>query len=69
MEEQIPEAWVGHEVTVYFGQGQQREWGTLVAVTDKGLVVRSKERGVEKVYWYPHSSITRILYGSADPAW
>jgi hypothetical protein len=24
MEEQIPEAWVGHEVTVFFGQGQQR---------------------------------------------
>jgi hypothetical protein len=65
MEEQIPEAWVGHEVTVYFSQANHRDVGTLVSVSEKGLVVRSIQHDVESVYWYPYSSITRILHGRA----
>ena len=65
MEEQIPETWVGDEVTVYFGQAQHRDVGTLVSVSEKGLVVRSMHHDVESVYWYPYSSITRILHGMA----
>ena len=42
MAEQIPEAWVGQEVIVYFGPGGQRQAGTLEEVSEKGIVVRSK---------------------------
>jgi hypothetical protein len=59
---EIPEAWVGQEVTVYFGQGHQ-QGGTLVSVSDKGLVLRSERDGIEGVYWYPHSSVIRLLHG------
>jgi hypothetical protein len=61
MAEQIPEAWVGHEVIVYFGQDHQ-DAGTLAAVADKGIVVRTILPDSENVYWYPYSSITRILH-------
>jgi len=63
MEEQIPEAWVGHEVTVYFGQAQHKDVGTLVSVSEKGIVVRHMQADFEEVYWYPNSSVTRLLHG------
>jgi len=59
---EIPEAWVGQEVTVYFGESYQ-QGGTLVSVSEKGIVVRHMHDGIEAVYWYPHSSVTRLLHG------
>ena len=35
MEEQIPEAWVGQEVTVFFGQEGNYQGGTLVSVSGR----------------------------------
>jgi hypothetical protein len=41
MMEQIPEAWVGQGVTVFFGQEGNRQGGTLVSVSERDIVVRS----------------------------
>ena len=40
MAEQIPEAWIGQEVIVYF-EPAQRQAGTLEDVSERGIVVRS----------------------------
>jgi len=61
---EIPEAWVDQEVTVYFGQ-RELSVGTLESVSEKGIVVRHMEDGIEQVYWYPNSSVTRLLQGIA----
>jgi hypothetical protein len=60
---EIPEAWVGQEVAVYYGQRELPVVGTLVSVSEKGIVVRHMEDGIEQVYWYPHSSVARLLQG------
>ena len=65
--EQIPEAWVGQEVIVYFGPGQ-RQAGTLEQVSEKGIVVRTKRETVESVFWYPLTSVTRLLQGRPQGA-
>jgi len=62
MAEQIPEAWIGQEVTVYFGQ-DHREVGTLEAVSERGIVVRATRTDIESVFWYPLTSVTRLLQG------
>jgi hypothetical protein len=59
---EIPEAWIGQEVTVYYGLSHQ-QWGTLASVSDNGIVVRSARGDFEEVAWYPHSSVTRLLHG------
>jgi hypothetical protein len=66
MAEQIPEAWIDQEVTVYFGPEERRHTGTLVSVSEQGLVVRSKpgERD-ESVFWYPLTSVIRLRHGWA----
>ena len=61
--EEIPEAWVGQEVTVYSGQRELPTLGTLESVSEKGIVVRHVQDDIEEVYWYPHSSVTRLLHG------
>jgi hypothetical protein len=38
MAEQIPEAWIGQEVTVYFGLEGYRQPGILKAVSERGIV-------------------------------
>ena len=63
MEEQIPEAWVGQEVTVFFGQEGNRQGGTLVSVSERDIVVRSVRDDSESVVWYPTSSVTRLVHG------
>jgi hypothetical protein len=68
MEEQIPEAWVGQEVTVFFGQEGNYQGGTLVSVSDRGIIVRSVRGVAESVYWYPISSVTRLLHGRSQGA-
>ena len=62
MAEQIPEAWVGQEVTVYFGPAHKQA-GTLESVSERGIVVRSAQEDIENVYWYPLTSVTRLLQG------
>jgi hypothetical protein len=68
MAEQIPEAWVGQEVIVYFGPAGQRQAGTLEDVSEKGIVVRSRRDNTESVFWYPHTSVTRLLQGRPQGA-
>jgi hypothetical protein len=63
MAEQIPEAWIGQEVIVYFGPAGQRQAGTLEDVSEKGIVVRSTRDETENVFWYPLTSVTRLLQG------
>jgi hypothetical protein len=63
MMEQIPEAWVGQEVTVYFGQEGNYQGGTLVSVSERDIVVRSARDDIENVVWYPISSVTRLVHG------
>jgi hypothetical protein len=62
MAQQIPEAWIGQEVTVYFGQ-DHREVGTLESVSERGIVVRATRADIESVFWYPLTSVTRLLKG------
>jgi hypothetical protein len=62
MAEQIPEAWVGQEVIVYFEPGH-RQAGTLKQVSERGIVVRSTREDVENVFWYPLTSVTRLMKG------
>jgi hypothetical protein len=66
MAEQIPQAWIGQEVTVYFGPEERWQTGTLVSVSEQGLVVRSTpgERNVG-VFWYPLTSVVRLMHGRA----
>jgi hypothetical protein len=63
MAEQIPGAWVGQEVIVYFGPAGQRQAGTLEDVSEKGIVVRSRRDNTESVFWYPHTSVLRLMQG------
>jgi hypothetical protein len=67
MAEQIPEAWVGQEVIVLYGPGQ-RQAGTLEDVSERGIVVRSTREGRENVFWYPLTSVTRLMKGSPQGA-
>jgi hypothetical protein len=41
MAEQIPEAWIGQVVTVYFGLEGYRQPGILKSVSERGIVVQS----------------------------
>ena len=43
MAEQIPEAWIGQEVTVYFGLEGYRQPGILKSVSERGIVVQSEQ--------------------------
>ncbi len=67
MAEQIPEAWVGQEVIVLYGTGN-RQAGTLEDVSEWGIVVRSTREGRENVFWYPLTSVTRLMKGSPQGA-
>jgi hypothetical protein len=63
----MPEAWVVQEVIVYFGPGH-RQAGTLEGVSERGIVVRSTREGRENVFWYPLTSVTRLLKGRPQGA-
>jgi hypothetical protein len=64
MAEQIPEAWIGQEVTVYFGLEGYRQPGILESVSERGIVVKSGQEGPEEhVFWYPHTSVLRLMRG------
>ena len=64
MAEQIPEAWIGQEVTVYFGSEGYRQPGILESVSERGIVVKSGQEGAEEhVFWYPHTSVLRLMRG------
>jgi hypothetical protein len=67
MAEQIPEAWVGQEVIVHFGPGN-RQAGTLEDVSERGIVVRSTREDRENVFWYPLTSVTRLMKGNPQGA-
>jgi len=49
MAEQIPEAWIGQEVTVYFGSEVHRHRGILESVSERGMVVRSTHGGEDEM--------------------
>jgi hypothetical protein len=42
MAEQIPQAWIDQQVTVYFDPNGSPQTGMLVSVSEQGLVVRSE---------------------------
>jgi hypothetical protein len=64
MAEQIPEAWIGQEVTVYFGLEGYRQPGILESVSERGILVQSGQGGAEEhVFWYPHTSVLRLMRG------
>jgi hypothetical protein len=64
MAEQIPEAWIGQEVTMYFGLEGYRQPGILESVSERGIVVKSGQEGAEEhVFWYPHTSVLRLMLG------
>jgi hypothetical protein len=64
MAEQMPEAWIGQEVTVYFGLEGYRQPGILKSVSERGIVVQSGQSGEEEhVFWYPHTSVLRLMRG------
>jgi hypothetical protein len=67
MAEQIPEARVGQEAIVYFWPGQ-RQVGTLEDVSERGIVVRSTRDETENVFWYPLTSVTRLMKGRPQGA-
>lgn len=48
MAEQIPEAWIGEEVTIAFGTKGGRNVGELQAVGDKGLAIKVMPPGGEE---------------------
>ncbi len=61
---QIPEAWIGQGVTVYFGLEGYRQPGTLESVSERDIVVQSGQAGAEEhVFWYPHTSVLRLMQG------
>jgi len=62
--ERIPEAWIGQEVTVYYGVERQTQRGILADVTEQGIVVRAEQgdRG-ESVSWYPITAVHRLTRG------
>jgi hypothetical protein len=69
MAEQIPEAWIGQEVTVYFGLEGYRQPGILMSVSERGIVVQSGQAGEEEhVFWYPHTSVLRLRRGRPQGA-
>ena len=52
---------------MYFEPGQ-RQAGTLEQVSEKGIVVRTKRESIESVFWYPLTSVTRLLQGKPQGA-
>jgi hypothetical protein len=65
MAQRIPEAWVGQEVTVYFGLEGYRQQGILESVSERGIVVRSMHGGEdEHLFWYPLTSVIRLMQGT-----
>jgi hypothetical protein len=66
MAEQIPQAWIDQEVTVFYDTEGGKQTGTLVSVSEQGLVVRSEpgERN-EGTFWYPLTSVIRLKQGRA----
>ncbi len=68
MADQIPEIWIGQEVTVFYGSGkdgsEKRTNGILEAVTDKGLVLRGDHRGNEEKGFYPLAFLARVVHPS-----
>jgi hypothetical protein len=63
MAEQIPEAWIGEEVTVGFGPEDSRRWGTLRSVTERGLVVDVQVEGGPVETYYPIGSVHAMSKG------
>jgi hypothetical protein len=64
MAEQIPEAWIDQEVTVFYGPREIKQEGTLVSVSEQGLVVRSAPGDRDEgAFWYPLTSVIRLKHG------
>lgn len=64
MAEQIPEAWIGEDVTIFYGPKATRHVGVLKAVTDRGLAVEItvEDEGPLEI-WYPYASISNVMRG------
>jgi hypothetical protein len=64
MAEQTPEAWIGQDVTIFFGPKGSRNIGVLREVGDKGLMIEVPSDN-EKPFelWYPYGSIARMGKG------
>ena len=63
MPEQIPEARIDQEVTVYYGPKESSYTGKLVSVSERGLLVRSKPGERDEDLWYPLTSVIRLRHG------
>lgn len=63
---EIPKRWVGQEVTVTYGAGDNRNVGTLQEVAEDGILLVSEwsdSDKSEKTTYYPTSAVSRILLG------
>ncbi len=60
----IPEAWIGEEVTVFYSPSKSaRMTGTLASVDERGIILRNVERTKdEAVYWYPITSVVSVRF-------
>jgi hypothetical protein len=66
----IPEAWIGEEVTVFYSPlKSDRMTGTLESVEDRGIVLRNVEGTKdEAVYWYPITSVMSVRFPKVPPS-
>ncbi len=66
----IPEAWIGEEVTVFYSPlKSDRMTGTLESVDERGIVLRNVEGTKdEAVYWYPITSVVSVRFPKAPQA-
>ncbi|MDP9477242.1 MAG: hypothetical protein M3R38_16445 [Actinomycetota bacterium] len=64
MASQIPELWIGYEVTVLHTNGSAQT-GTLRSLDHRGIVVLTEIEGEDEdlIAWYPLSSVVRISRG------
>ena len=65
--EQIPEAWIGWQVTLTHWNGDRSSLskGSLEAVNDRGIVLATEEIDNEEPYirFYPWSAVLQIQQG------
>jgi hypothetical protein len=53
---------------LYFGLTDHRQAGSIVDVSEKGIVVQSTRDETENVFWYPLTSVTRLMKGRPQGA-
>ncbi len=64
---EIPEMWIGEEVTVFYSHSRlEKLTGILESVDEQGIVLRSiRGASDEPVYWCPITSVIGVRYPPA----